>query len=210
MDLTVLIDLPERLDDSTLALVERIASLPVPALAAAPEDHFLKCMRTLTLLPSRQEDDLSAELRLALYRRHFGRYPAEALSHLVERATLECKFFPSPAECKAILDRWSRTDGPFRAHRLATLRRAQEWQARFDDVMARFHRGEVTQEEADALPERWRQIAATRGHLREGTFALRPVRQWGEQQEGQGPADLSEQHTTATGKAGQPDERTAP
>lgn len=207
VDLTALIDLPNRLDDRRLEAVEAIARLPVPALAPAPEDHFLRCMRTLRLLPTRTDDDLSGELRLALYRKHFGRQPAEALSFLVEHATLECRFFPTPQECKAILDRWNRTDGPWRAHQLAQHRARQERQARFDDVMRRFQLGEVTQEEADALPERWRRIAATRGFLRDADLQLRPVRVW-EEPEGQSPAVLDEQHTEATGKAGQPHERT--
>lgn len=182
----------------------------MPALTPAPEDHFLRCMRTLRLLPARGDDDLSGELRLALYRKHFGGRPAEALSYLVEHATLECRFFPSPAECKAILDRWSRTDGPWRAQRLALTRVTQERQARFDDAMSRMHRGEMTQPEVDDLPLRWKQIAATRGHLREdGTFALRPVRKWRDE-EGQSPADLTDQPTGQTGEAGQPHERTAP
>lgn len=211
VDLTVLTDLPERLDDRQLAAVEHIAQLPAPTLPAVTEEHFLRCMRTLTLLPARQEDELSGELRLALYRKHFGRYPTEAWSFLVEKATLECRFFPTPAECKAILDRWNRADGPWRAHQFAQTRARQEWQARFDDVMRRFRMGEVSQEEADALPERWRRIAMTQGHLRDdGT--VRPVMTFpvGErEQEGQSPAVLDEQHTEATGEAGQPHERSA-
>ncbi|MEJ7831293.1 MAG: hypothetical protein WKF79_00120 [Nocardioides sp.] len=133
----------------------------------------------MTILPSRDDDAVTAKLRLALYRKHFGHLPDEAWSYLTERATLECTFFPTPAECKAILDQWSRTDGPFRAHRLAQFRATRERQARFDDAMSRLHRGETTQAEVDAMPLRWKQIAATRGHLREdGTFTLRPVRQW--------------------------------
>ncbi len=175
VDLTFLADLPDRLDDRQLQAVDRIAQLPAPTLLPASEDHFLKCMRTLTLLPAKQEDDLSAELRIAVWRKHFGSYPAEALSFLTECATLECRFFPSPAECKAILDRWSRTDGPWRAHQLAQLRAIRERQARFDEVMARFRVGEISQAEVDQLPDRWKRIAATQGYLREdGTYRLRP------------------------------------
>lgn len=208
VDLSVLTDLPERLDDQQLAAVQSIARLPLPALPPAGEPHFLQCMRTLTLLPSRQEDDLSAELRLALYRKHFGKMPAEAWSYLVEHATLECRFFPSPKECKAILDKWDRTDGPARAVSLAQTRARHELQARMEETMERFREGEVTQAEVDALPEQWRRIAATRGYLWEGTYKLRPVRKWGEEQEGQGPAVSLDQHTEGAGKAGRPHEGT--
>ena len=188
-----LTDLPERLDDQQLATVERVAQLPVPALPPVSEESFLKCMRMLTLLPARQEDDLSAELRLALYRRHFGHLPSAAWTYLVDHATMECKFFPTPSECRAILDKWSRTDGPARAVAYARTRARHELQTRLDDAMRRLRAGEMSQAEADALPERWKLIGVAQGHLRPGTFEVRPVR--GEKQEGQGPA--TDQSNTA-------------
>lgn len=206
VDLTVLVDLPDRLNDDQLTAVEHIASLPVPALPAAPEDHFLKCMRMLRLLPTRGDDDLSGELRLALYRRHFGRYPEPALSFLVERATLTCRFFPTPQECKAILDQWSRTDGPHRANALAKVRASRERQQRFEDLMARFRMGEVTQAEVDQLPERWKRIAATQGYLREdGTYALRPVR-WPVDQRGEAPLSCDDNTPAGGAEAPRPHE----
>lgn len=174
IDLTVLADLPARLDDQQLAVVERIARLPAPVLPPAPEDHFLKCMRTLRLLPGRQDDDLSGELRLNLYRRHFAHYPAPALSYLAERATLELQWFPTPKECKAILDQWERTDPEFRAVRFARHAASKERQARLDDARRRGRAGELTQEEADALPERIRDILRTEGVLNPYTGAVRP------------------------------------
>jgi hypothetical protein len=176
VDTSILANLPERLDDQQLATVQAIASLPVPTLPPAPEKHFLQCMRTLRLLPTRGDDELSGELRLALYRKHFGQLPAAALSYLVEQATLTCRFFPTPMECKAILDRWSRTDGPYRAQQLAQLVASREVQARFDHTMRQLRNGEMSQEQVDQLPERWKRIAATQGLLRDGTYELRPVR----------------------------------
>ena len=206
VDLTVLNDLPERLDDRLLAKVEHIAQLPVAALPPTTEDNFLKCMRTLDILPARREDALSGELRLNLYRRHFISQPTAAWAFLVERATLECKWFPSPQEMKAIFDRWSRTDGPHRAVQLAQLRASQEKQARFDDLVARLKEEQVTQEEVDALPDRWKRILATQGFLRDDTLALRPWRvtpeQRGEQQEGHSPGVSPDQHGGEAGKAG--------
>lgn len=208
VDTTILADLPARLDDRQLEAVTRIARLPVPPAPPGTEDHFLKCMRTLTLLPHRQEDDLSAELRLALYRRHFGRYPDAALSFLVEHATLECRFFPTPAECRAILERWTRTDEPWRAWNHARVRMLRELEARFDLAQTQLKAGEMTQEQVDALPLHWRRVLATQGLLWEGTYALRPVRLWGEAQEGQGPAVSGEQHTVTGEGAGHPHEGT--
>lgn len=208
VDTTALATLPERLDDAQLAMVQHIAQLPVPQLPAAPEKHFLQCMRTLRLLPTRGDDDLSGELRLALYRKHFGQQPASALSYLVEQATLTCRFFPTPMECKAILDRWSRTDGPWRAQQFAQVRAAREVQARFDHAMLQLRDGEMTQAQVDALPERWKRIAACQGHLWEGTYQLRRVRPvGGEQEQGQRPAVSPEQDTGGGPKAGQPHEK---
>jgi hypothetical protein len=208
VDTTALAALPERLDDAQLAMVQHIAQLPVPQLPAAPEKHFLQCMRTLRLLPTRGDDDLSGELRLALYRKHFGQQPASALSYLVEQATLTCRFFPTPMECKAILDRWSRTDGPWRAQQFAQVRAAREVQARFDHAMAQLRDGEMTQAQVDTLPERWKRIAACQGHLWEGTYQLRRVRPWGEgHEQGQRPAVSPEQDTGGGQKAGQPHEK---
>jgi hypothetical protein len=187
VDLLILTDLPERLDDRTLELVETIAALPVPPIQPVDEKHFNHCMRTLAVLPGRDDGEaLTAKLRLALYREHFGHLPAEAWSFLVRHATLECTFFPSPAECRRILDRWSRTDGPWRAHQFAQQRARQERQTRFDELFARFREGKVTQGEVDQLPERWKRIAATQGFVRDGTYALRPLPVMMDQ-EGQGP-----------------------
>ena len=212
VDLLVLTDLPERLDDRTLALVEQIARLPAPPLVPVSEQHFNQCMRTLTILPSRDDDALTAKLRLALYRQHFGHLPDEAWSFLVKHATLECRFFPTPSECKTILDRWSRQDGPWRAHQFAQLRARQERQARFDELFRRFRMGEVTQAEVDALPDRWKSIAAVQGFVWEGTYQLRPVRTFpGErEQEGQSPAVSGEQHTGTGEEAPEPQEKTRP
>jgi hypothetical protein len=210
VDLSILIDAPTRLDDAQLAQVDHIASLPLPALAPSSETHFLQCLRTLSLLPHRQEDDLSGELRLALYRKHFGHYSTAALSFLVEKATMECRFFPTPQECKAILDRWSRRDSPALAVEHARMMASRERQARFDALMVRFRDGEVTQDEVDKLPERWRRIAATRGYLWEENHQLRPVRKVGEIREGQSPAGLVGQHTGRGQGAGRPHERTGP
>lgn len=213
IDLTVLNDLPDRLDDQLLAVVERIAQLPVAALPPTTEDNFLKCMRTLDVLPARREDALSGELRLNLYRRHFISQPTAAWAFLVERATLECKWFPTPQEMKAIFDKWSRTDGPARAVQLAQTRARNEKQARFDDLVAQLKEGKVTQEQVDVLPERWKRILATQGFLWDGTYALRPwaVPPLGEESNrGQSPAG-DQHHEAGTGeKARSPDEGSRP
>lgn len=163
------------LDDRQLAAVERIAALPVPAEPPCEEDYFLKCMKTLRLLPGRGDDDTNGELRLNLYRRHFGHYSRSAISFLTEQATLTCRWFPTPAECLDILKRWERTDVPYRAVARAQMMARNARQQRLDDLIWRLRAGTVEQAEVDALPERWRQIVATQGYIDEATHQLRPV-----------------------------------
>lgn len=211
VDLSILRDPPERPDDSQLAALEHIASLPVPVLPAATEQEFAEAMRVLRLLPTRADDDLTGELRLRLYEQHFGRYSAKALQFLVSEATLTCRFFPSPAECKAILDRFTRRDRPARAVVLASrlARKGREW--RYDDLFRRFRIGQVSQEEVDRLPPRWRDHAVTQGYVWGDSYRLRvdPL-VGGERQEGESPsADLNQPPGDGE-KAPAPPERTMP
>lgn len=209
IDLTVLDGLPARLDDTALAKVEQIARLPVPVLTPAPEDHFLKCMRTLRLLPGRQDDDVSGELRLNLYRRHFAHYPAAALSYLAERATLELQWFPTPRECKAILDQWQRNDPEFHAIHFARWIARRERQERLDDARRRARAGELTQEEADALPEGLNRILRTEGVLNPYTGAVRPPwkpeNKGGDNPTGEGPETADEAEKAADPQTKGPD-----
>lgn len=176
IDLTPVLALPAftRLDDQQLAVCDHIARLPVPVLPPAEEDFFLKCMRTLRLLPGRGDDEVSGGLRLNLYRRHFGHLPREALAYLTDKATLTCRWFPTPAECVDILKGWERTDDQFRAIRRAKALAQREWQTRFDEAMSDLRFGRATQEQVDAMPDRWKEIAVTQGHLWPETFELRP------------------------------------
>ena len=154
VDLTVLNNLPARLGDRQLAAIDQIARLPVPVPPPAEEDFFLQCMRTIRLLPGRSDDATSGELRLNLYRRHFGRLSRDQLAYLTDRVTATCKWFPTPAEMFDILKGFERRDAPYRASRLARAVGQREWQARFDDTMRRFKAGEVDQSEVEAAQGR--------------------------------------------------------
>lgn len=165
-DLTVLERPPPEMTLTDLVAVGRIASLPLPALPPAPEDHTLKCLRMLTILPTKSDDDLTGELRLAVYRRHLGRYCEEALSFLASEATRTCRWLPTPAECIAILNRWTRQDLPARAKRYADLVMRTEYCQRRDAALDRLRWGRMGQEEFDALPERWRASAVELAYVR--------------------------------------------
>lgn len=164
-----------RLDDDAFRWLRTLARAPLPALVPADADYFGKCMRTLEILPSRPDDEVRGELRFGIMRRHFGQYCREALSYLVQQATLRCRFMPSPVECKEILDEWQRADPAFQAQVLAKARVQIEAQARLDDAMAALAARSLDQAEVDALPRQFRMIAVERGylHFAGGAFTVR-------------------------------------
>lgn len=168
--------LPTRLDDTALALVEMAASSPLPALAASDDQHFAKCMRTLSILPSRADDDVTGKLRLALYQRKLGAYPADALSFMVSELLDTQDWFPSIHQCLTAIRRWARNDEAVKVKARAAILAGRERQIRLDETMARLSRGELEQDEIDAMPGRWKRIAEEAGYLREvaeGIFASR-------------------------------------
>ncbi len=66
-----------------------------------------------------------------------------------------------------------------REQRRADAAAQRERQAQFDDAMGKLARGESDQAEIDALPDYWKQVGETRGHLRRhpnGTYTLRTTR----------------------------------
>lgn len=174
--MSAILALPARLDDAQLALCDRVAALPAPPLIPAEHAFLIQCMRTLSTLPRRAEDETTAKIRLGLFQRHFGHLSREALAHLTERATATCAFFPTPKECFDILLGWQRSDDAHRAHGRAETLARREREARFDDLCARFRAGQVEQPEVDALSERWQRILVERGFLRMD-LTIRPLPQ---------------------------------
>lgn len=175
-----------RLDDQALAMLENLASAPLPPLPPCDEGEFAKLIRSLTILPRRSDDEVTGKLRSALYERKLGHYPQEALQFMVSTALDELDWFPTIAQCKAILERWERRDEAVqRKASAANLARAER-RARFDDLMRALERREMDQAAIDGLPSNIRAIAAERGFLRlhdDGVFRVRPVSADGAQQE---------------------------
>ncbi|AHE52622.1 hypothetical protein [Sphingomonas sanxanigenens] len=170
--------LPARLDDTTLAMVRRIADEPPPALTRCDERHFKQCMRVMrTTLPSRAaEDDLSGSLFATAYYKSLGHRSNEAISFLLEHALAECRWFPTIVECNAILARWSRGDDAFARHGQATAIVRREVEARFAEAFDALEEGRLCQAEIDALPDQWKRIAAERcllWHHDDGSFTDR-------------------------------------
>lgn len=128
VDLT---NLPERLNDAQLAAVEAMARQPLPELPPCPENHLAQCLRVmLAVLPKQNTDELGGELFVRAYIRHLSSWPKDAISHLADRATGECKWFPTIVECREILDRWTRNDEAVQRRNLAWIIANRERNAR--------------------------------------------------------------------------------
>lgn len=110
--------LPERLDDTQMAAVKKIADAPLPSLPPCGDRHLMQCLRgMLAVLPRQNSDDIAGELFVEMYRRQLGEHPADAITYLVDQATRNCRWFPTIAECLEIVSGWRRWDAD-------TLRRA--------------------------------------------------------------------------------------
>lgn len=157
-------NLPERLDDRQLAMVEAMAAEPLPTLPPCDERHFVKCLRAmLAVLPKQNTDDLGGELFVELYRRQLGEYPREAISYMVERVTAKCRWFPTIAECLEVLQNWRRNDDAVMRQRKAQSLAFRERDARRTEQMGEAE--PMTQEQVDSLTPSLRRIGLSLGYL---------------------------------------------
>jgi hypothetical protein len=127
-------------------------------------------------LPKRNSDELSGNLMISAYVGKLGGYSSEQIAFLWDTVLDRCKWFPTIAECLEILSEWKRDDAAIQLQQRAKSQVFWDNQARFEDTMAALARGDVTQKEIDALPQNWREIAETRGHLwlhDDGSYTLR-------------------------------------
>lgn len=177
LDLT---KLPARLDDRTLARVKAIAAAPLPALPSCDDRHFAKCLRVmLAVLPRQNTDAVGGELFVEAYRRQLGHFSDDAIAYLAERATRECRWFPTIVECLDILGGWQRCDD---ATRRRSAARSLAWQERMEREREQrlLENGGPTrvmsQDEIDALPEHLVKLGLATGHLRDvdGRLAFAP------------------------------------
>ena len=174
-----LASLPRRLDDQTLALVRELANSPLPVQQHCDDDTFARCMKSMDILPRKQDDALGGKLKVGIYRRHLSGFSNEAMIYLASEATKTCHWFPTVAECLDILRAWpNREVATSRREKAVTLVR-WEMQARMDEWIARLADKAMCQAEIDEAPERWRMVAEARGYLfvcGDGSHLLRPGR----------------------------------
>lgn len=135
-------------------------------------------MRSLSILPRKADDEVTGELRVALYRRILGVHPTGAIAFLCEETLRRCKWFPSIAECLEIIaDFPGGLSDLAKAKTIAAARIRHEMQARFDKVMKGLKHRTLSQAEIDAIPRDWQMIGEARCFLRllpDGTFVARP------------------------------------
>lgn len=90
--------------------------------ASASPDVFAKHMRLwLAMLPRKNSDDLSGELMAEGYQMMLGGLTASQLDTLTHAVLARCKWFPTIAECKAIMGEESYSNPFYRARRSAEL-----------------------------------------------------------------------------------------
>ncbi len=123
--------LPERLDDTQMAMVKRIMDTPLPSLPPCDDRKLLHCFRVmLAVLPRQNSDDLAGELFVEAYRRQLAEFPDAAIGYLVDQATRQCRWFPTIAECLEILSGWRRWDADTVRKTTARSRYFREQEAR--------------------------------------------------------------------------------
>lgn len=169
-----------RLNDQQLAVMEDLASLPSAAPTPCSDVDFAKLMRSLSILPSRADDEVTGKLRHGIYQRLMDQYPRAAIAFMVETAMKRFDWFPTPRQCLEILAEWRDRDAVEHKHRTTMAASAvrQEKQARLADIMDALDRRALDQAAIDALPQRVREIGAERGFLRlhdDGVYRARPV-----------------------------------
>lgn len=175
--LTELRNLPERIDDQTLARLDALANSPLRPLAPIDRgDLDEQLLLLLSTLPKQAAGGVDGALKAEGYAMVLGKFPRPQIEFMVTEAIRTCRWLPSPAECIAIAGKWQRFDAAVESRHLAKCLSRREREARMDDADAALRAGTMDQATIDALPERWREIFETRSLLRkhaDGTYTLR-------------------------------------
>jgi hypothetical protein len=138
-----------------MALAMPVEEVPVSHSELAKQLQFIRAT-----LPTQNSDEVSGQMRTAVYARILGGYTKEALSYMTQRVCKELDWFPTPRQCLAILADYR---PPASRKDRALLLCANHTQAKFDEWIAALRNGEA---ELAGKPERWLRIATERGYLR--------------------------------------------
>lgn len=118
------------------------------------------------ILPSRNTDEATGELRVRIYQRMLGGKSEQAISYLVERALTELEWFPTPKQCLEILDDWQDLRAEKQEREIAMSMLVNESRERHNDWMQIFRDRRATQADVDRVSDNWREIAEIQGYLR--------------------------------------------
>lgn len=122
----------------------------------------------LAVLPRQHTDSIGGELFVETYRRQLGHFSDAAIAHLADRATRDCRWFPTIAECLEILAGWQRCDEATRRRATAHSLARQERMERERDERTNSHPARVMpQDEIDRLPSHLVKLGLAAGYLRE-------------------------------------------
>lgn len=169
--------LPPRLDDDQLAYLARVADFAPPALQKANEDQVAQALRLMDILPRRADDDVRGALRQRIYFRKLSGYSYEALMRMVSKAIDTLDWFPSVAQCLALLDAQPSTPDQCRAiSAKARILTERELQARQDEALQALKMGQMDNARIAQLDKRTAHIAHTLGyvwHWPDGSYTAR-------------------------------------
>lgn len=169
--------LPERLDDETLAMVTELANCQLPASQPCGDVHFVQCLKSLDILPRRQDDGDGGRLKVKLYQRHLAGFSEEAMSYLAFHATRHCDWFPTIAECFRILAAWPNRERDDQRRCRARALAQNEYQVRQEQVLELLRQRALDQDAIDDLSDHIKRIAAEKCYLHaltDGTYRIRP------------------------------------
>ena len=149
----------------SMALAMPPEHIPAPTQELAKQLQFIAAT-----LPSKNTDEVSGQMRTAVYARILGGYTKDALSYMTERVCRELDWFPTPRQCLAILEDYR--PRATRKDKALTIC-AKHTQARFDEWVMALRAGEPA--DLETVPDRWLRIAYEQGYLRcvEGKYERR-------------------------------------
>ena len=135
---------------------------------AMPAEHILVNSRELAkhlqyieaTLPSKNIEEQSGQMRMAVYARLLGGYTNAALSYMTQRVCSELDWFPTPHQCLAILADYQ---PPATRKDKALAICSQHTQTKFEQWIAALQNGGG---DLGGKPDRWLRIATERGYLR--------------------------------------------
>lgn len=114
-------------------------------------------------LPSKAIDGDAGRDRVAVYFRMLGEYTHDAIAYMSERACREHDWFPTPAQCLAILKTYR---APLPDKEVARTNCQAFLQAQMEAFHLALRADVVPQAMIDEKPDQWKRIAEEKGWLR--------------------------------------------